>query len=59
MMFNLMWRTQDVVDARAMRYLLRKAAKREWNQPKRRKFVATTKDEKGIGDLKTTLTPDM
>jgi hypothetical protein len=42
-----------------MRYLLRKAAKKEWNQPRRKKFVAINKDEKGVGDLKTTLTSDM
>jgi hypothetical protein len=42
-----------------MEYLLRKAANREWNQPRRKKFVAVNKDEKGAGDLKTTLTSDM
>ena len=42
-----------------MRYLLRKAAKKEWKQPRRKKFVAINKDEKGVGDLKTTLTSDM
>jgi hypothetical protein len=41
-----------------MGYLLRKTANREWNQA-RRKFVAFNKDEKGVGDLKTTLTSDM
>jgi hypothetical protein len=30
-----------------MEYMLRKAANREWNQP-RRKFVAVNKDEKGM-----------
>jgi hypothetical protein len=30
---KLLWRPQDVQDARAMDYLLRKAANREWNQP--------------------------
>jgi hypothetical protein len=38
-------------------YLLRKAVNREW--PKRKKFVALNKDEKGIGDLKTALTSAM
>ena len=33
-------------------YLLRKAANREWNQPRRKKFVAVNKDEKGVGDLR-------
>ena len=42
-----------------MGYLLRKAANREWNQPKRKKFVAVNNDEKGVGDLKTTLTSAM
>jgi hypothetical protein len=31
-----------------VRYLLRKAANREWNQPRRKKFVAINKDEKGV-----------
>ena len=31
----------------------------EWNQPRRKKFVAVNKDEKGVGDLKTALTSDM
>jgi hypothetical protein len=34
-------------------YLLRKASNREWNQPRRKNFVAVNKDEKGVGDLKT------
>ena len=38
--FKLSWRPQDVRDARAMRYLLRNAANREWKQPRRKKFVA-------------------
>ena len=42
-----------------MGYLLRKAANREWNQPRRKKFVAVNKDEKGVGDLKTALTSAM
>jgi hypothetical protein len=37
-------------------YLLKKAANREWNQPRRKKFVAVNKDEKEVGDLKITLT---
>jgi hypothetical protein len=40
-------------------YLLRKAANREWNQPKRKKLVEVNTDEKGIGDLKTDLPSDM
>jgi hypothetical protein len=42
-------RPQDLGDARDMGYLLRKAANREWNQPRRKKFVAVNKDEKGVG----------
>ena len=56
---KLPWRPQDVRDARAVDYLLRKAANREWNQPRRNQFVAINKDEKGVGDLKTTLTSDL
>jgi hypothetical protein len=40
-------------------YLLKKAAKKEWNQPRRKKFVVVNKDEKGVGDLKTALISDM
>ena len=56
---KLPWRLKDVKDARAMGYLLRKAANREWNQPRRKKFVAVNKDEKGVGELKTALTSAM
>jgi hypothetical protein len=42
-----------------MSYLLRKAASREWKQPRRKKLVAVNKDEKGVGDLKTALTSDL
>ena len=42
-----------------MGYLLRKDANREWNQPRRKKFVAVKKDEKGDRDLKLALTLDM
>ena len=43
---KLPWRLKDVKDA--MVYMLRKAANREWNQPRRKKFVAVNKDEKGV-----------
>ena len=43
---KLPWRLKDVKDARAMGYMLRKAANREWNQPKRKKFVAETQIKK-------------
>ena len=42
-----------------MRYLLRKAAKKEWNQPRRKKFVVVKKYGKEYGGLKTNLTSDM
>jgi hypothetical protein len=48
-----------ITDSRGERYLLRKASNREWNQPKRKKFVAVNKDEKGVGDMKTAVTSDM
>ena len=41
----LPWRPQDVGNSKAMRYLLRRAANREWNQPKREKCVAVKKAE--------------
>lgn len=52
-------RPQNVQGDRALGYMLRKAANSEWNQPKRKKRVVLNKDVKGIGDLKTALTPDM
>ena len=42
-----------------MGYLLRKSSKREWNQPRRKKFVAVNKDKKGVGDMKTHLTSEV
>jgi hypothetical protein len=45
---KLPWRLKDVKDLRAMRYMLRKAANREWNQPRRKQFVVVNKDEKGV-----------
>ena len=42
-----------------MGYLLRKATNREWKQPRRKKFVAVNKDEKGVEGLKTALTSAM
>jgi hypothetical protein len=56
---KLTWRPQDIQDARAMGYLLRKPANREWNQPRKKNFTTVNKDEKGVGDLKTALTSDM
>ena len=37
---------QDVRDASIMEYLLRRAANREWNQPKREKYVVVNKAER-------------
>ena len=55
----LPWQFHDVGDAKAVGYLLRKAANREWNQPRRKKFAAVKKDKKGVGDLKTAMISDM
>ena len=46
--WKLPWRLKDVKDARAMGYMLRKAANRKWNQPRRKQFVAINKNEKGV-----------
>lgn len=43
---KLPWRPQHDRDARAVEYLLRKAANREWDQPKRKNCVAVNKDER-------------
>jgi hypothetical protein len=45
---KLPWRLKDVKDTRVMGYMLRKAANREWNQPRRKQFVSVNKDEKGV-----------
>ena len=50
------WRPQDVKDARATQYPPKKAANREWNQPRRKKFVAVNKDKNEVGDLKIIVT---
>jgi hypothetical protein len=42
-MLKLPWRLKDVKDARAMGYMLRKAANREWNQPSRKQLLQSTK----------------
>jgi hypothetical protein len=55
---TLPWRPQDVQDTRAVGYLLRKGANREWKQPRKKNFVAVNND-KGVGYLKTTLTSAM
>ena len=50
---GLPWRTQDVIIARVVRYLPRRAANKERNQPKRKKYVpAKKKNLNRIGDLK-------
>ena len=45
------WITQDVQDVRTVGYLLRKAANREWNQPKRK--------IKRVGNVKSTFPSDV
>jgi hypothetical protein len=45
---KLPWRPKEVKDARAMGYMLREAANREWNQHRRKQFVAVNKNEKGV-----------
>ena len=45
---KLTWKPQDIQDARAVRYLVRKTANREGNQPRKKKFVAVNKDENGV-----------
>jgi hypothetical protein len=39
------WSPQDVRDAKVVGYQLRKSAKREWKQTKRKNFIAVNKDE--------------
>jgi hypothetical protein len=50
---NLPRRSQNVQEARAAGYQLTKAANSEWNQPRKKNFVAVEKEEKGVEDLKT------
>jgi hypothetical protein len=38
---------------------IKRAANKEWNQPRRKKFVAVNKDEKGVGNMKTAFTSAM
>jgi hypothetical protein len=39
-------RSQEIRDARAAGHLLRKAANREWNQPRGKKYVTVNKNER-------------
>jgi len=51
---KLPWRASDVRDARAMEHLPRKAANKEWNQPKTRNCVAVNKAERSwTSDMET------
>ena len=43
---GLLWRPQDVGDAKAVGDLSRRAADREWNQPSSKKCVAVSKAER-------------
>jgi hypothetical protein len=45
---KLTWRPQDVKDARVMGYMLRKVAKREWNQPRQRNLLQSTMMKKEL-----------
>jgi hypothetical protein len=40
-------------------YLPRRATNKVWNQPRKKKFVSVSKDDKVLRDLKITLTSDM
>jgi hypothetical protein len=42
------WKPQNVQDSRAMGNMVRKAGSRDWNQPRRKKFIAVNKDEKVV-----------
>jgi hypothetical protein len=44
-MLKLPWRPKDVKNARAVGYLQRKVANREWNQPRRKNFTAININE--------------
>ena len=56
---KLPWRLKDVKDARVMEYMLRKAANREWNQPRRKTVCCSPQRQKRSGDLKIALTSAM
>ena len=43
---GLCWQHQNVGDSRVVGYLLKKAGNREWNKPKREKFVSTNNNER-------------
>ena len=55
----MLWGLQDVRVAIKMGYLLKKAANRLWTYPRRKKLVALNKVEKGVGNIKTTLTSEI
>ena len=46
-------------DTHTLKCLKKPMFAREWNQARRKKFVAVNKNEKRVGDLKTALTSDM
>ena len=45
---KLPWRPQDFQDARAIGYLLRNAANREWTQARKRSSLQSTKIKKEL-----------
>ena len=55
---GLPWRPQDVRDARALGYLLKKAANTGPNHPKKNSVLHSA-SMKGVGDLKSVLTSYM
>lgn len=55
---GLLWRLQCVRDARVVGYLSRRDDNREWNNPRERNMLHSTKLN-GVGDLKSILTSDM
>ena len=57
---GLPWKSQDVADARARGYLLRRAADMEWNQPQRKKCVLVSKDKRSWrSEQRLTSDPEM
>ena len=51
MRLKVPWRPKNVKDVRAMGYLLKTAANRKKNLPRRKKFIVVNKDQNGVGHL--------
>jgi hypothetical protein len=57
---KVLWRPKNIQDVRAMGYMLKTAANRKKNLPRRKKFIVVNKDQNGIGNLNMiALTSDM